>query len=548
MHRRRFLRALLPDPASDRLPGNHTAPHLPLAISDDALDPYTGPWTRRHALHLVRRCVLAPTVEEWSRVGGMTLSALLDELLAPRDTLPGPSRFVGEAVSTPLLPLDDNDTSVSNSFTEEMRRWWIGLMVNDGLSIRERMTLFWHNHFAVQKPVIPDPRTVYQQNQLFRTHAIGNFKTLVQRVTVDKAMLVFLDGRYSKSGYHVNENYARELLELFTLGVTDNEGNANYTQEDVREAARALTGWDWVGYSVVGDVVCNALTGHDITNKQVLGSAIVGGSEGWPELIRLTDIIFEQEQAARYVVRKLYRFLVYTDHTLTPVAPIDPEIEAKIIAPLAQVFRAANWEIAPVLRRLLGSQHFFDPELLGGTVKSPVDLLAGTVRATRTGTLGGDSLDFMGDIVQKGARVLGQELFNPPGVQGWSFYRGWITGTTLPQRQDYTDRMLGGITTRIVDRLNLLFTGPIYRNGTWRLDALVYARQFPSFNDADALVPDIAEHLLAYPPSAGLLARLKNELVGDRAYEWPGMDDALKRSRLEIMLRVLMRSANYQLL
>lgn len=512
------------------------------------LAPYSGPWNRNTAAHLLRRTILAPTVQELQSATDSTIDAVVDQLLTPAKNLPAPPRFVNEWLKASIVPW--NFAGINPGvFYNEMRRWWCGLMLNSGISLTERMTLFWHNHFATNEAAVQDGRFVYQHNQLLRQHSLGNFKELVRLVTIDKAMLDFLDGRYNKSDYRLQENYARELQELFTIGITDNNGNPNYTQQDVVEAARALTGWDWLGDHNAG-VVCNALTGHDIKDKIVYGKTITGNIEGTPELAALLNIIFEKEETARYVVRKLYRFFVYTEAPLTPVTPISSEVEEHIIAPLAAQLRQSGWEISIVLRVLLSSQHFYDSEVIAAHIKSPVDHLVGTARALRTEVISGDQFDYLMQSIQLRATRLGMELLAPPGVQGWQFYRPWISTSTLPQRRADTDALIDGTNVSIVDMLNPIFTGPIYRNGQTRLNVLAYAKQFPSFaDDPEQLSADIAQHLLAYPASQKTLKKFRDALLqGQPAYEWAGTSDQVKETRLRSLLKTVMRTPNYQLM
>lgn len=542
MDRRKFLTGIPLQPAA----GRTTSGSVPGFTETPSLAPYTGPWGKAEIYHLLRRAVIAPTYAEVRQAESLSMNELADLLLTPETTLPGPPRFVGECLGASALYWDSGRVDIIDTFFDELRRWWLGLMVTGGLSIRERMTLFWHNHFAVNARGVQDSRYLYLQNQLFRRYAVGNFKELVRDVTRDKGMLLSLDGRFNKQNY-VNENYARELQELFTIGIADNDGNPNYTQEDVEQASIALTGWDWAGLGMQGEVGSNLLTGHDFSEKSVYGKAIAGSTEGLPELNRLLDIIFEKEETARYVVRKLYRFFVYTDTTLTPVRPIPQEIEENIIAPLAAEFRAGGWQISTPLRTLLTSRHFYDREVMGAIVKSPVDLFVGALRGTLSGGFAGDPAEFATQYAQGRAVELDQNLFHPPGVQGWQFYRSWISATTLPKRHFYTDALLYGASARIIDRLNLVFNGPITRDGTWKIDALAFIRQFPSFDEPEQLVRDVARHLLAFPASERLIARLQTELVEDRAYEWPDMEEDVRSVRVRNMLRYLMRSTNFQL-
>ncbi len=542
MDRRAFISSFSVPPSSQK------NEHASIGYSQTpSLAQYAGPWNRQTLYHLLRRTVVAPTLADIREAENLSMEELVDRLLVPATDLPNPPTFVRECLNTSAIYWNSGRVDINNTFFDELRRWWMLLMINGGLSIRERMTLFYHNHFAVNASLVQDSRYLYLQNQLFRRSALGDFKQLVRSVTVDKAMLLFLDGRENKSNY-VNENYARELQELFTIGIADNDGNPNYTQKDVVELSKALTGWDWVGLGMDGDVVNNWLTGHNSADKTLYGETIAGSIDGGPELTQALDIIFSKEETARYVIRKLYRFFVYTDTTLTPVRPIPSEIEENIIAPLAAEFRQSQWQIASVLRTLFTSQHFYDPAVMAATIKSPVDLFVGAVRSTLVGPLTGQAADFAGQYIQGRSAELEQSLFYPPGVQGWQFYRSWISSTTLPKRHFYTDELLYGTKSTIIDRLSLILNGPIPRSGSWKINVLAFAKQFASFDDPDQLIDEIMEHLLAFPASESLRLRLRNELVGERDYEWPTLDDEVRAARLQAMLRYMMRSTNYQLM
>ena len=542
MDRRTFLNIPADNDASVKAEGATIGYANPPSI-----EPYEGPWNRRTLYHLLRRTVVAPTLADVREAEALSMEDLVDQLLDSSAALPGAPRFVRECMNSSALHWDSGRIDIINTFFDELRRWWMLLMINGGLSIRERMTLFFHNHFAVNARIVNDSRYLYQQNQLFRRHALGNFKTLVRDVTTDKAMLLFLNGKINKE-FNLNENYARELQELFTIGIADNDGNPNYSQEDVVQVAKALTGWDWWGLGMEGNVASGYRTGHDSSDKELYGQTISGTNDGGPELARVLDIIFDREETGRYLVRKLYRFFVYTDTTLTPVRPIPDEIEEHIIAPLAAEFRRSGWQISSVLRKLLISSHFYDAAVMAACIKSPVDLLVGAVRGTLVGSLAGEKADFAGQYIQGRSVDLEQNLFYPPGVQGWQFYRSWISSTTLPKRYFYTDELIFGAKSKIVDRLNMVFNGPIPRSGSWQINTLAFAQQFASYDDPDELIDDMTEHLLAFPPSESLRSRLRNELVGDRDYEWPTLEDQIRVVKVRALLRYLMRSTNYQLM
>lgn len=513
-----------------------------------SIAPFSGEWNSKTALHLLRRTVIGPTPTEVKTVLQMGMNAAVEQITKPDNTPVGPSRYVGIWLDANILYLDPGQTP-AYVFFEEMKRWWLANMINNGLNIRERMTLFWHNHFATDRLTsYTDGRFFYNQNQLFRNNAVGNFKKLCYDITLDKAMLIFLNGRYNKKTM-LQENYARELQELFTIGLNDNNGNPNYTQNDVREAARVLTGWDWPFEQNPASQVYNnsILSGHDPSDKTFYGKKITGNTDGSFELSQLLDIIFEKEETARYIIRKLYRFFVYSDAPLTPVVPIAQEIEDNIIAPLAKKFRESNWEIAPVLSMLFKSDHFYDEAVIGSEIKSPVDLYVSAIRSMKTAPV---TDEFLLQFIQLECDQLGMNLFAPPGVQGWQFHRSWISTTTLPSRRASTDAIIDGKKNFYRYIENLIFNGVQFKNGTAIFPVLAFAKSFSSYsNNPTQLVTDIATHLLAYPANDKTIQLLKSALLqGQPEYEWGSISDKIKEDRIKTMLKALMRLPHFQLL
>lgn len=511
---------------------------------------YSGPWTERTAAHLLRRTIMAPTYAELAAAAAMNMHDLVDRLLATDAPLPQPPRYVGEWMAADTTYYDSVNFEMTRALADELRRWWCALMMSGPMSIRERMTLFWQNHFPTDISITRDARFNYIQAQMLRGGGLGSFKDLVRAVTTDKAMLWYLDGKLNKQGKDLNENYARELQEPFTIGITDNDGTPNYTQRDVREAARVLTGWGFNGPGLSGKVECPPWYGHDPTDKVVYGRTIVGREYGEAELDDLLDVIFDQEQTARYVIRKLYRFFVYTDAPMTPSFRLDSSIESAVIAPLAAEFRASNWSITAVLRRLFMSDHFYDPALQGALIKSPVDLMVGAARSLQVPGAPAPH-DGLTQYLHICAKTLGQWLYIPPGVQGWQFYRTWISSTTVPQRHAFTDGLIDGTDVRYREMPPGALNGtPVTTQATAQVDMLAYARAFDGFNgDPDVLIGRIAAHQLPNPPSARLLAQLNTALLqGGPAYEWADLDEAIKETRLRAMMKFLMRSADYQLM
>ncbi len=556
MDRRNFLVGFLPAGNRTSASGMATddtirqAPQSARFKATPSLDRYDGPWDRKAVAHLLRRTIIAPSHQEMEEAMTIGMDDLIIALTARSLDIPKTPDYIHRWMDVPTAYFDSSLVWMLATFYDEMRRWWCSLMMNRGFSVRERMTLFWHNHFSGDATSIHEPRYMYLQNQMFRRYALGNFKDLVREITTDRAMLIFLDGRENKKGKEINENYARELQELFTIGVSDNNGKPNYTQKDIEEAARVLTGWGWWGPGITGEVSCPPWFGHDPTDKVVYGTTIKGREHGEEELDDLLDIIFDREETPRHIIRKLYRFFVYTDAPLTPFTPIASEIEENIIIPLASEFRASNWNISHVLRRLFSSKHFYDPEIIATTIKSPIDLLVGTARALSTGNEEEDSSDFLMEAIHTRTQKLGQWILVPPGVQGWQWYRTWISSTTLPLRHSFTDELIAGVQTHYLHIGDNLEEQPERIEGIAKLDVLSYAQQFRSFdNDVHGFIETITEHLLAYPASPGFQKQLCDVLLqGIPEYEWESIPASTKKQRLCDMMKILMRSAHYQLM
>lgn len=289
----------------------------------------------------------------------------------------------------------------------EMRAWWLHEMVTTPSPITERMTLFWHNHFVSSQQKVKSGRLMLDQNLLLRRHALGNFGDLLHAVAKDPAMLVYLDAAANRKG-QPNENFAREVMELFTLG----EGR--YAEADVKEAARAFTGWsidrDSGGYRWRPFM-------HDDGVKTVLGRR--GNFDGDAVL----DILLAQPATAEFISAKLWREFV------------SPEPDPVLLKQVSQRFRNSRYDIREALRALLVSPAFWAPEHRGVLVKSPVDLVVGSVRTFEMPVSDALPLAFA-------VRRLGQDLFAPPNVRGWPGGEAWIDSTTLLARKQFIERLL----------------------------------------------------------------------------------------------------------
>ncbi|HZZ26131.1 MAG TPA: DUF1800 domain-containing protein [Roseiarcus sp.] len=290
--------------------------------------------------------------------------------------------------------------------TRRVANWWADRMVATNRPLQEKLALFWHGHFASSEEKVRDYRKMLGQVQLFQEHAAGNFGTLLSAVARDPAMLVYLDAGQNLKG-RPNENFGRELMELFTMGV------GNYTEQDLREAARAFTGWRDNDLSFHIDAAQ-----HDDGQKTVLGhTGPLGGQE-------VLDIILAQPATSNFIAGKLYRFLVRD------------ELSSQFQGQLGDLLRANNYEIAPFLRTVFLSRDFYSPDSIGTHIKGPVELIVSTYRR-----LGLAATPGMPDF-NSTSTDLGQALLNPSTVAGWSQGRAWITPGSLLARGNFARAVL----------------------------------------------------------------------------------------------------------
>ena len=288
----------------------------------------------------------------------------------------------------------------------ELRAWWMHEMLVTPSPITERMTLFWHNHFVSSQQKVRFSRLMYQQNATLRAHALGSFADLLHAASKDPAMLIYLDTAQSRKG-QPNENFAREVMELFTLG----EGQ--YGEADIKEAARAFTGWSLdrdTGRYLFRPAI------HDPGTKTVLGKS--GRFDGDAVL----DVILDRPQTAEFITAKLWREFVSAD-------PDPREVQR-----IAKAFRNRNYDIKVALRFLLLTDAFWDAANRGTMVKSPVELVVGTLRQLDVAP--GGAVPFV--VVAAG---MGQNLFSPPNVKGWPGGEQWINSNSLLARKQFLDRL-----------------------------------------------------------------------------------------------------------
>ncbi len=396
---------------------SHVHRHVPAASAASAAMPSsveTELLDADDARHLLIRTGFAPAGADLAPYVGLTRAEAVDRVLATARTeavtpLPAwcaeplPTRAERNAW-TPDQRRDAQRTR--GRHYDELRAWWMGEMLVTPSPVTERMTLFWHNHFTSGQDKVPEPQMMAQQNSLLRSHALGNFATMLHEVAKDPAMLLYLDGASNRKG-KPNENFAREVMELFTLG----EGQ--YTQQDVAEAARAYTGW--AVDPNTGQFVSRPAQ-HDDGVKTVLGHS--GPFDGDAML----DILLGEPQTAHFVAAKMWReFVSDTPDT----AQLDH---------VAAHFRASRYDISTALRALLLMPAFWDERNRGVLVSSPVTFIVGTIR--RFGVTYGDTAPFA-----RTSAALGENLFYPPNVKGWPGGVAWINSSTLLARKQFVEQL-----------------------------------------------------------------------------------------------------------
>lgn len=444
-------------------------------------------WDENAARHILSRTLFGYNKQDLE----FALSTTLDDFVD--------NHLLGDTPE-PMVPgFWVNDTSGDNKTerTRELIYWWYNLMLTQGYSLRERMVLFWHNHFVSDVVKVSLPQRMFWQNKLFRDYAFGNFRDLTKAITVDPAMLIYLDGIQNRKGAP-NENYARELLELFTLGI------GNYTELDVKEAARALTGW-----RVDGLTPYLTQSRFDDGIKTFLGES---GNFNHDDIV---DIIFNQNAAAQFICRGLYHEFMHVVHN-----------EESITA-MAQILLYNNYNLKPVLSTLLKSVMFHTDEIRGAKIKSPVEFIIAVMRQ-----FGVNSPDYV--YMRTVAAQTRQELFSPPNVSGWDGDKVWINTTTLPARNVFTDAVING-------------KKPGGGNLTFQLNLVDYVRTFSSSENAVQLIDDIAKVFIQFPLSENRKTFLLNTLLdGAEVYDWSTYDPKAE-SRLRLFFKALMRLSEYQL-
>lgn len=545
---------------------NKTLPRN-LAKMTGTLNPYMGSWTKAEVYHLLRRTMFGIRQADVQTLLALNPSDAVDLLFSNVPATPptpplnnyyngGYVDPTGVQAEQPWVLATYGDGTVNSKRRLSLKAWWMGLILNQNLSILEKMVFFWHNHFSTETLTIGDARIAYVHHSMLRANAMGNFKTLVTLVTKDPGMLLYLNGAYS-TAFAPDENYARELQELFTVS---KHNTPNYIEDDVKAAARVLTGWQ---VNTATNPISSKFTPsrHATGNKQFsafYGNTVItgqSGAAGANETTALIDMIFSQtaSQVANWICTKLYRYFVYYD------ADSDPNVQPQIIGPLANMLIVNNWNIAPVVKQLLKSEHFFDSMSRGCYIRTPLDYFGGLFHAMNVKlptSFDTNKKYNVWNAVRQYAADNGLDLGDPPDVSGFpayyqtpQFYEIWINSNTYPKRLQFIDLMLGAGFTAGNGAANAI-----------KFDVLAFANAYPDVADPDLLVQFCCDLFLGIDPSKTRKDALKSILLSGQTsnYYWTQAWQAYKttpnatntgivRTRLTSLFSDILKSPEHHL-
>ncbi|MFM2392101.1 MAG: hypothetical protein RLZZ546_78 [Bacteroidota bacterium] len=538
------------------------------------LDQYSGSWTSVQARHLLRRTTFGPSVQMIDSAKNLGLNGTIDALFTPlappspplksipdgtgNNQLNDPAAKYGETwvngvpfpnISPPMLR-----NRVLRSRSKSLYSWAVLQMHYSELSITDKMTMFWHNHFVVADATIAHRE--YNYYNILRNLALGNFKEITRQITIDPSMLVYLSGG-ENTNVAPNENYSRELLELFTVGkgpLVAPGDYTNFTEQDVVEMAKVLTGWRLPPLSdASAQAAVFTPSRHTLGQKKLsprFNNAVIA-ENGAKEYIDLIDVIFKQDECSRFIIRKLYRWFVNSE--------ISTDVEKNVIEPLAAILRNNNYEVAPALKVLLKSEHFF--ESTACMIKCPFDLVMSATRGLGIKPPQGDvgkEYDHAYNIYVMSAD-LEQAMFYHPNVAGWKayyqepqFYKLWMNNLLLPKRHTFCKLMVEGGTFS-------------YNDVNYRITSLVpvldIVKNITDAVDPNVLINGLAEMMFNYPITAAQVTSLKEILIpGLPDFEWNveysdylanPSNTALKTSvenKLKNLFSVMVRMSEFQIM
>ena len=480
------------------------------------LETYDAKLSLIEVLHLLRRACFSIDYQFAKTLVGKKAADVVSILLenhTPNPTLGLPFDLDSPFIYPLSLPggSERDDQIYKNTIqvfeeNELHANWWIDLAKVDQKSLTEKMTFLWHAHFTTEyKTRVIPAQWMHRQNVLFRNLFMSNFRLFLEQITVNGAMLLYLNGTDNNKNAP-NENYARELFELYSIGI----GEGNYTEEDVQQAAKVLTGWRANHYKDVAALYSPYLVNEDFSTdeKTVFGEKIEVDYEISTENVRkksinkLIDVILAKKgnEVSIFIAKKFYNYFVFSK-------PIDGE--PAIINELANHFRSSGFDVKSTIVKLLTSKHFFDPENIGVQIKNPLENILGLNAHFKISS----------DQMRLWLLDSGLEPFNPPDVSGWNGYRSWITTKTLP---------------------NYIFFFKSLINDKKPSELADWAEKLDGYNDSSSFVYSVAVVLLGRIPKENRLKSLELSLLGSAPYyEWPMI--AANKDNAGVRIKVLLK-------
>ena len=433
--------------------------------------------------HLLRRAGFGATPAEMKYYCSLGYDGTLDLLL-------NPDKVNNDELEQAIKQQDFDFTNI-----DDLKRWWLYRMAFTARPLEEKMTLFWHGHFATSNRKVNNAYGMYGQNLLFRKYALGNFHELLYNVSKDPAMIVWLDNQQNRKG-KPNENYAREIMELFSLGI------GNYSEQDIKQAARAFTGWQTLPTGFFFNK-----NQHDDGEKTVLG---VTGNLNGDDVV---DILVRQPAASKFISRKLCKFYVADDPDET------------LVNRIADVYMKSNYSIKQMMEAIFTDNAFLSDKAFHAKIKSPAELVIGTIK-----TLQIKKLD--ADLPATMARM-GQDLFMPPNVKGWDGGKAWIATDTMMERFNFANR----ITTEKFAEMRKYYPKP---SDLMQKQGLTSAGQA-----VDYFAQMLVDGDLPASTRQKLIAYVSSDIKGEPVNEVP--DEDTLEAKLRGLVHLIMTLPTYQL-
>ena len=544
-----------------------------------SLSPITGPLGKQRAAHLLRRATMGPTLQDITTFSSYTGQTAFNALV---QNDPSPAFPIDPNTGTDwIYPNVPDPAQINDIWSDLTRSWWLSNIKNSGPNLTERMLWFYHTHIPVILTRISwSPQFAIDYLRVLRYYSLGNYKDLVKAICIDNAMLIHLDGNLNIKSVP-QENFGRELLELFTVGKGAEVAlgdYTNFTEQDVKALTKVLTGWGIDSTFQTVDPITGIPSGkvkadnnsnatqHDVTAKQfspAFNSQTIQTPNvaNWTcstvsvqtELSDAIDMVFSSPHNAKHIVRRLYRQFVYFE--------ITPTIETDIIEPLATTLMANNYDLMSVLEVLLQSEHFYDLDSpptndnsVGAIIKSPVDLIFGTLRffelnGPNPSTNLTQHYAMYGQLLQQ-LSLQGLELFEPVDVAGYdpyfqvpSYHRYWISANYLANRYKFAELLINGFSSGGTSLI--------------KLDVLPFVEaKATQASDPALLVQDLVEWLIPITIDQARFDYFKDDiLLNSGAIDWTNewntyqstSNNTLVKAQLELLVKSIMQSPEYQL-